>query len=352
MTRRGVSLEFLRQWTMYKELEGSHMTTAEVCAQLIKPVTREEECSYFELIEDECSNEDDLWCGRASYFLSHTWSYRFVELIDILEAFEEALPADAKRVYYWFDIFVMNQHSKVQLGPQLTNNLQSAVSGAGKLLMALDSWSAPSPLSRAWCLLEIFSAIMADCDISMCMSENQQGTFVHNLDTNQGALEEIILNLDAEQADATVEADKAAIFDQIRAGVGFDRFNDEIRAALRASLRRIVLRFTLMRQNARGTIARRKSNMGTGTAVGMKSAAHAALAVSGAKGQTPKSSASKEEDDTPTPLHRASKRFSKSHCVPKKRKSMVYPLRRISSEGKKTGAARASFSVGEPVSAT
>ena len=142
----------------------------------------------------------------------------------------------------------MNQHSESELGARLTKNLQLAVGGAGKLIMALDSWSSPAPLNRVWCLLEIFTALHSDADVTMVMSASQVDSFKHNLEHNRDALEEAIDSIDAQNAIATVEADREAIFEVIHRGVGFDCFNSEIRSALRASLRRIVLRFMLLRQ--------------------------------------------------------------------------------------------------------
>ena len=128
------------------------------------------------------------------------------------------------------------------------------------MIMALDSWSSPAPLNRVWCLLEIFTALHSDADVTMVMSASQVDSFKHNLKHNRDALEEAIDSIDGQNANATVEADKEAIFSVIREGVGFDCFNSEIRSALRASLRRIVLRFMLMRQaptNRRASGARK-----------------------------------------------------------------------------------------------
>ena len=104
-TRRGVSLEFLRQWTEHKGLSGSLMTTAEVCAKVIKPITLQKACSYYELlVQSEATAEPSTdWWGPATHFLSHSWGYRFVDLLDILEAHEEHLHSE-RAVYYWFDI--------------------------------------------------------------------------------------------------------------------------------------------------------------------------------------------------------------------------------------------------------
>ena len=66
-----------------------------------------------------------------------------------IEAFEQQL-APRKTTYYWFDIFVMNQHSEHDLhSEQLMENLRAAVRAPGRVLLALDSWREPTPLARA-----------------------------------------------------------------------------------------------------------------------------------------------------------------------------------------------------------
>ncbi|MDB3902371.1 hypothetical protein N9362_00275, partial [bacterium] len=224
---------------------------------------------YFELLS--ASPQGAQFVGKANYFLSHAWSYCFPELIGILEAFEaKQQQCDAcspgappypqkKEIFYWFDIFVMNQHSSEEVGRDLQANLRKAVSSSGKLLLALDSWSHPLPLMRVWCLLEIFTALQEGATVTMCMSETMAMLFRLELADNQQVIGSVIDAIDVAEASATVEADKLAIFKLIREDCGFERFNEEIRATLRASLKRIVLRAMMNRRNSVG----RKSGRGT-----------------------------------------------------------------------------------------
>ena len=273
---RGVSLAFLRKWVAEKGLGGgSSMTTMDVCHTLVKPLTAARRCSYFELLS--ASPQGAVFVGKANYFLSHAWSYCFPELIGILEAFEAQQqlrdtcspggpPQPQKQaIFYWFDIFVMNQHNSEEVGRDLQANLRKAVSSSGKLLLALDSWSHPLPLMRVWCLLEIFTALQEGATVTMCMSETMAMLFRLELADNQEVIGSVIDTIDVAEASATVEADKLAIFELVRKGCGFERFNEEIRAALRASLKRIVLRAMMNRRNSvgrssgRGTLQRRLS---------------------------------------------------------------------------------------------
>eukprot|EP00937_MAST-01D_sp_MAST-1D-sp2_P001703 g1703.t1 len=243
---RGVSLRFLKAFIEQKGV-GSRMTTAEVCDNIIKPTTVRAKCSYYDMLQvlDRAHPGEQPWAGRSSYFLSHSWSYRFVELINIIETFESQSQPE-HTVYYWFDIFVMNQHDKNEMA-RLLSNLQDSVRTPGKLLLAVDSWKEPTALTRAWCLLEVYTAMVEDADMVLGFSGSEEQTFVRQLAENQAVLEATLSSVDAEQADATKEADKDMIFGTIRADIGFAKFNATIRKALRKSLQRILIDFHLRR---------------------------------------------------------------------------------------------------------
>ena len=56
----------------------------------------------------------------ATVFVSHAWRYRAVDVFDAMEAFaaQQAVVAPGVDVYFWFDLFVNDQHEAVSL-PQL-----------------------------------------------------------------------------------------------------------------------------------------------------------------------------------------------------------------------------------------
>ena len=236
------SRSFLRAFAAQKGV-GARVTTAEVCETIVKPATTGTARAYYDLLaqQDQGCVEDGgaRWAGESHYFLSHSWSYRFRELLSILEAFEEqARPASTR--YYWFDIFVMNQHSHDDMN-NLLGNLQASVRWPGRLLLAIDSWREPTALTRAWCLLEIFTAITERADVVMAFSRAEEASFVRQLVQNQAVVEATIGALDAQRAEATVARDREMIFAAIRGGCGVDTFNDTIRDTLRGSLQRIII---------------------------------------------------------------------------------------------------------------
>ena len=234
---RGVSLAFLRRFAQQKGV-GQRVSTAEVCEQAVKPAARELGCAYFAMLAHD---GDAALVGRNDYFLSHTWSYRFHDVIRILENFEARLPVQSTPRYYWFDIFVMNQHSTTEIGENLLQNLHRSIEAPGKLLLLVDSWRDPVPLARCWCLFEIYTAIQCGADIIMCLSRSEENSFTGELDSNQVELALQLQAIDAEEAEATVESDKAMIFGRIREEIGFEAFNAKLRDTLLAALQQTVM---------------------------------------------------------------------------------------------------------------
>ena len=134
----------------------------------------------------------------------------------------------------------MNQHSAVDM-EALFPNLQASVRAPGRVLLAMDSWRDPTPLSRVWCLLEIFTAIMEEAQLIMCLSSSEQASFAERLAQNHMEVQRVLEGVDAEKAEATVDTDRRMIFRLIREHTGFEPFNAAIRNALRDSFQRVVV---------------------------------------------------------------------------------------------------------------
>ena len=208
--------------------------------------------------------------GKSSYFISHSWSYRFLDLLQVLENFEAKLPLDRPTQFYWFDVFVMNQWSPDEIGSDLRATLQRSIETPGRLLLCLDSWRDPAPLARCWCLFELHTAIKADATILLHMSGEEEDSFTSSLVENSREMEEIIARTRAENADATVAEDKEMIFRFIREEEGFDIFNAVLRDALHAVMKSIVIDHTVdavRNSHKGGTRATRRKSMTRGSSI-------------------------------------------------------------------------------------
>ena len=135
------------------------LTTADVCFEVVKPATAARKCSYAEL--DAAPGES----GLAMAFVSHAWLYPFEWLVSALEAAN--LPADT---LFWMDVAVVNQHVNADRGfDWWSTTFRQAVKTIGRTLLVLAPWTAPVPLTRAWCIWEIFCTVDTDTELRVLL---------------------------------------------------------------------------------------------------------------------------------------------------------------------------------------
>ena len=74
------------------------------------------------------------------------------------------------------DLFVVNQH-RTLASEWWSGAFSEAIASIGNTLLVLQPWSQPQPLSRSWCLWEIFSSIKSDVKLTVVMSPTEQAAF-------------------------------------------------------------------------------------------------------------------------------------------------------------------------------
>jgi hypothetical protein len=113
---RGVSALFLRKFV--KMYETKEMKTWEVKTKVVLPLTQERQCSMVQLMQGlpEKAEERDKYVGKANIFVSHAWLYDFADVVSVLVEHAKAKEKDAewggKPVFFWFDVFSVNQNNK------------------------------------------------------------------------------------------------------------------------------------------------------------------------------------------------------------------------------------------------
>jgi hypothetical protein len=146
----GISLrylqdEFIAQCGGRNALENK--STTDLCNQYILPITQPYQCSFCDLLQ---AHHHYAYHHTADVFISHAWSYKFLDVIDILcDHFQ-----GQDDVVIWFDVFSNNQHH----GPMMDHNwwqtiFHDAMAKIGYMVMVLSPWEDPEPLKRAWCCI-------------------------------------------------------------------------------------------------------------------------------------------------------------------------------------------------------
>ena len=176
--------------------------------KFIKPRTIESKLSFCELLESQGSD----CVGRADWFYSHAWNYRFLDAVDAAKLFfaEKGDSLKFKDPFIWFDIFSVSQH-KAEIRPfeWWNSAFLNAVGSIGKVLMLMQPFSdektdtcAWVTLTRVWCVFELFACESTMSKFEVTMTKAMSDWFLEVLERNDEQLLESLARRDCEHSSA------------------------------------------------------------------------------------------------------------------------------------------------------
>lgn len=218
-----------------KALEGK--STAQVCEEFVKPFTtttsfsnQPKKVSYCELLQAEKHPA----VGVATIFVSHAWKFVFLKVLEAL-SFHITHQLKLADPILWFDVFSNNQH----LAPNLSfdwwcNTFKSAIREFGHTVLVLSPWKDPIPLTRAWCLFEIYCTADSHCQFTVAMSAADEEMFIADMRRSGiSVVKEMMAKVDLNRSECYKPEDKDRIFEAVRRTIGFDGLNGIVFSALR-----------------------------------------------------------------------------------------------------------------------
>lgn len=212
------------------------LTTSQVCLRIIKPATMDKLCSHADLLLSNAINGVPS-VSKATVFVSHAWKYLFIELFECVKAqYEFSVEKDS--AFFWIDIFVVNQHpsssSVVRDSKWFAEAFKGAIQAIGLTFLVLLPWQSPMPLTRSWCLWEIYSTLNGGTSLIIKLPASQEAEFIKVL-TNK--FDEVVLSMskiDLRKSEAFIEADRLMIYEAVEtAPGGFTEVNSRIHDRLR-----------------------------------------------------------------------------------------------------------------------
>ncbi len=217
ITNCGVKLSY---FTHFIEAFGGRetfqgLTTTDVCEKFVKPATANEQSSWIEHLQGENSPA----VGVASAFISHAWHYHFVDGVDaMIDHF-----AGEEDPVIWFDLFCNNQHKAVDLPFEWwCNTFKSAIASLNRTVVILSPWNNPHPLTRAWCLWEIYCTIDTNSRFEIAMTRSETQKFITDLvDQGHEVINTMLATVKSERSECWKPEDQQRIHDTIRRTVGF-----------------------------------------------------------------------------------------------------------------------------------
>jgi hypothetical protein len=135
-------------------------STDEVCKLYLMPLTQQTGLSLCDqLISTEFTAGTESMVAEANWFISHAWSYQFLDVVEAVSVFTEK-EYDASRQHeavIWFDMFSNSQHSTQDRPFEWwKGTFMNAVKKLGNMLMILQPWK---PF-RGICLSPTYSKIL------------------------------------------------------------------------------------------------------------------------------------------------------------------------------------------------
>ena len=210
--------------------DHAHLTTEALCHDVIMPSTVTEKCSFSSLLARRDSEGATAMVAPATCFVSHAWKYRFSDVVDCVQQYEALHP----NTYFWFDLFANNQHEATAYQFEWwCSTFRDSIQSIGSVLLVMAPWHNPLPLTRAWCLWEIFSAIQASAQLSIIIPLSQREDFKARVSADREVVLRCVMAVDARQAQALKATDRENIFHAISSTVGFDVLNTRVRDGLR-----------------------------------------------------------------------------------------------------------------------
>jgi tetratricopeptide (TPR) repeat protein len=223
----GVSLAFLRAFHEEFQDQIAGMTTADVCSSLVKPLCQGPHSSLAAALQRVAACDAKLgqpFVAPATIFVSHAWKFTFAQLLDALEGHVPAQDA-----YLWLDIFVVNQHDALEK-PKIwwTVAFRDAIRHIGSVVLVLAPWTDPIPLTRAWCLWEIVSAVKESRPLRIALSSSEERSLRAAIVNDFPSVQRALSTVDVRRAEAYFASDRAMILQAAEEEVGLSMINQVV----------------------------------------------------------------------------------------------------------------------------
>ncbi|CAK4088742.1 unnamed protein product [Aphanomyces euteiches] len=163
-----------------------------------------------------------LYVKPATWFVSHAWSYLYLDVVDALDDFFQENGLDDS-VAVWFCTFCNNQHEiqdQVYDFDHWFGIFRSSLRSVGNVVMVMSPWNDPTTLRRTWCVFEVYASVVENARFEIAMGRSQKASFLQDIQ-DDGAFYKMLSTIQSEKSETTIPSDRDNIFQLIRDEVGF-----------------------------------------------------------------------------------------------------------------------------------
>ncbi|KAF0735524.1 hypothetical protein Ae201684_008004 [Aphanomyces euteiches] len=229
----GLTLSFFKRFV---DLHGGRdafqgLTTGDVCSKYLLPYTASTKLSLVEHLRQQ--PDGHLHVKPATWFVSHAWSYRYLDVVDALDDFFQEQGMDDS-VALWFCTFCNNQHeieSQIHSFDYWFGIFRHSLREIGSVVMVMSPWNDPTTLKRTWCVFEVYASIVENARFEIAFGRSQKESFLQDIQ-NDGAFKQMLGTINSEKSETTEPTDRDRIFELIEEEVGFTKLDRMIFEAL------------------------------------------------------------------------------------------------------------------------
>ncbi|EQC25819.1 hypothetical protein SDRG_16334 [Saprolegnia diclina VS20] len=217
----GVTLAFFDAFIASNGGEAAFvgLTTAQVSTSFLMPTTAATKLSLVEQLKN------DPCVQPARYFVSHAWKYFFLDVLESLRLFFVDKPIADHIV--WFDLFCNSQHdTTIKPFSWWTTTFRSSIGAIQNVIMVLLPWDRPIPLTRAWCVFEIFATVSTKSAFHVAMTRAETERFADHVSVD--TFYDMLGHVKSEACEAFRPEDKAQIAAAIVDAIGFTAMDNMV----------------------------------------------------------------------------------------------------------------------------
>ncbi|CAK4128559.1 unnamed protein product [Aphanomyces euteiches] len=225
-TPLGLTLGFFKHFI---EIHGGRdvfkgLTTGNVCTRFLLPYTAATKLSLVDHVRQQ--PDGHLYAKPSTWFVSHAWSYLYLDVVDALDDFFQENGLDDS-VAVWFCTFCNNQHvieSQIHAFEHWFGIFRSSLRAIGNVVMVMSPWNDPTTLKRTWCVFEVYASIVENARFEIAMGRSQKESFLQDIRAIT-VFYKMLSTIHSEKSETTVPSDRDNIFTLIRDEVGFTKLD-------------------------------------------------------------------------------------------------------------------------------
>lgn len=204
-------------------------TTRNVCEEFIQLKCMQNRSSICGQLSESTSSS----VGPATWFVSHTWSYLFLDTVDAITrklSIEYGNKSDD--VYIWFDLFSLPQLGKFVTHEYLRNTFIESITTIKNVMMVLSSWNDPKALKRAWCVYELFICKQSGGNFQVAFPHKEVIDVINYASSSSTLHQDTIFSIDTSKSEAGSKAETELIHNEIKSSIGFEALDTTVEQSI------------------------------------------------------------------------------------------------------------------------